>query len=64
VEEVYSSLEKIAKASGPGAVDAKTAVLSKLLAMATPVEAKAHHQDCNGEDEAGRGGHDYPRRLG
>jgi DNA ligase-1 len=40
VEEVYGSLEKIAKASGPGAVDAKTAVLSKLLAMATPVEAK------------------------
>jgi DNA ligase-1 len=40
VEEVYSSLEKIAKASGPGAVDVKTAVLSKLLAMATPVEAK------------------------
>jgi DNA ligase-1 len=40
VEEVYGSLEKIAKASGPGAVDVKTAVLSKLLAMATPVEAK------------------------
>jgi DNA ligase-1 len=40
VEEVYTSLEKIAKASGPGAVDVKTAVLSKLLAMATPVEAK------------------------
>jgi DNA ligase-1 len=40
VEEVYSSLEKIAKASGPGAVDVKTAVLYKLLAMATPVEAK------------------------
>ena len=40
VEEVYSSLEKIAKASGPGAVNVKTAVLSKLLAMATPVEAK------------------------
>ncbi len=40
VEEVYSSLERIAKASGPGAVDVKTAVLSKLLAMATPVEAK------------------------
>jgi DNA ligase-1 len=40
VEVVYSSLEKIAKASGPGAVDVKTAVLSKLLAMATPVEAK------------------------
>ena len=40
VEEVNSSLEKIAKASGPGAVDVKTAVLSKLLAMATPVEAK------------------------
>ena len=40
VEEVYSSLEKIAKASGPGAVDVKTAVLSKLLAVATPVEAK------------------------
>jgi len=40
VEEVYGSLEKIAKASGPGAVDVKTAVLSKLLAVATPVEAK------------------------
>lgn len=40
VEEVYSSLEKIAKASGPGAVDVKLAVLSKLLAMATPLEAK------------------------
>jgi DNA ligase-1 len=40
VEEVYGSLEKIAKASGPGALDVKTAVLSKLLAMATPVEAK------------------------
>jgi DNA ligase-1 len=40
VEEVYSSLEKTAKASGPGAVEVKTAVLSKLLAMATPVEAK------------------------
>jgi DNA ligase-1 len=40
VEEVYGSLEKIAKASGPGAVDVKTAVLSKLLAMATPIEAK------------------------
>ncbi|MEM4416389.1 MAG: ATP-dependent DNA ligase, partial [Candidatus Caldarchaeum sp.] len=40
VEDVYSSLEKIAKSTGPGAVDVKTAILSGLLSQATPLEAK------------------------
>ncbi|MDW7977459.1 MAG: ATP-dependent DNA ligase [Candidatus Caldarchaeum sp.] len=40
VEDVYSSLEKIAKASGPGAVEVKTAILSRLISQATPLEAK------------------------
>ncbi|MEM1946313.1 MAG: ATP-dependent DNA ligase [Candidatus Caldarchaeum sp.] len=40
VEDVYGSLEKIAKSTGPGAVDVKTAILSGLLSQATPLEAK------------------------
>ncbi|MEM4306612.1 MAG: ATP-dependent DNA ligase [Candidatus Caldarchaeum sp.] len=40
VKEVYSSLEKIAQASGPGAVEVKTAILSRLLSQASPLEAK------------------------
>ncbi len=40
VQEVYSSLEKIARSSGPGAVEVKTAILSRLLSQATPLEAK------------------------
>lgn len=40
VERVYDTLDKMAKASGSGAVDVKTALLAGLLADATPKEAK------------------------
>jgi len=40
VEDVYSSLEKIAKASGEGAMEARVQILSGLLASAQPKEAK------------------------
>ena len=40
VEKVYEVLEKIAKSSGSGAVDVKTAYLAGLLSNATPKEAK------------------------
>jgi DNA ligase-1 len=40
VEKVYETLDKMAKASGSGAVDLKTALLAGLLAAATPKEAK------------------------
>jgi DNA ligase-1 len=40
VEKVYETLDKMAKASGSGAVDLKTALLAGLLADATPREAK------------------------
>lgn len=40
VEDVYNAFEKIAKSTGPGAVDTKLSILSGLLAMASPVEAK------------------------
>ncbi|MCX8200609.1 MAG: ATP-dependent DNA ligase [Candidatus Caldarchaeum sp.] len=40
VEDVYNGLEKIAKSTGPGAVDAKLSILSGLLSQASPVEAK------------------------
>ncbi|NWG10811.1 ATP-dependent DNA ligase [Candidatus Bathyarchaeota archaeon] len=40
VERVYETLDKMAKASGSGAVDLKTALLAGLLADATPKEAK------------------------
>jgi len=40
VEKVYEVLEKIAKSSGSGAVDVKTAYLAGLLSDATPKEAK------------------------
>jgi len=40
VERVYETLDKMAKASGSGAVDVKTALLAGLLADATPKEAK------------------------
>jgi len=39
-EKVYETLDKMAKASGSGAVDLKTALLAGLLASATPLEAK------------------------
>jgi DNA ligase-1 len=40
VEKVYETLDKMAKASGSGTVDFKTASLAGLLADATPQEAK------------------------
>jgi DNA ligase-1 len=40
VEKVYETLDKMAKASGSGAVDLKTALLAGLLSSATPREAK------------------------
>ncbi len=40
VEDVYSALEKIAKASGEGAMEARVQILSGLLASAQPKEAK------------------------
>lgn len=40
VEQVYASLEKMAKISGSGAVDTKLALLSGLLTDASPQEAK------------------------
>ncbi|GBC69494.1 DNA ligase B [archaeon HR01] len=40
VEYVYSSLEQIAKASGPGAQETKLAILSRILSQTSPVEAK------------------------
>jgi DNA ligase-1 len=40
VERVYETLDKMAKASGSGAVDQKTALLAGLLSDATPKEAK------------------------
>jgi DNA ligase-1 len=40
VQKVYETLDKMAKASGSGAVDLKTALLAGLLANATPQEAK------------------------
>jgi len=40
VQRVYETLDKMAKASGSGTVDLKTALLAGLLADATPKEAK------------------------
>jgi DNA ligase-1 len=40
VQRVYETLDKMAKASGSGTVDLKTALLAGLLAGATPKEAK------------------------
>lgn len=40
VEDVYSALEKIAKASGEGAMETRVQILSGLLASAQPKEAK------------------------
>jgi DNA ligase-1 len=40
VQKVYETLDKMAKASGSGAVDLKMALLAGLLAGATPKEAK------------------------
>ena len=40
VQRVYETLDKMAKASGSGAVDTKTALLAGLLADANPKEAK------------------------
>ena len=40
VERVYETLDKMARASGSGAVDSKTALLAGLLADASPKEAK------------------------
>jgi DNA ligase-1 len=40
VQRVYETLDKMAKASGSGAVDTKTALLAGLLSDATPEEAK------------------------
>jgi len=40
VQRVYDTLDKMAKASGSGAVDLKTCLLAGLLADATPKEAK------------------------
>ncbi len=40
VQKVYETLDKMARASGSGAVDLKTALLAGLLADATPKDAK------------------------
>jgi len=40
VEDVYSALEKIARASGEGAMETKVQILSGLLASSQPKEAK------------------------
>ncbi|MGD0495765.1 MAG: ATP-dependent DNA ligase [Candidatus Bathyarchaeia archaeon] len=40
VQKVYETLDKMAKASGTGAVDTKMALLAGLLAAASPSEAK------------------------
>ncbi len=40
VEEVYDTLDKIAKVKGKGAVEAKVNLLTKLTAKATSIEAK------------------------
>jgi DNA ligase-1 len=40
VEKTYETIDKIAKASGSGAVDLKLSLLAGLLAAATPKEAK------------------------
>ncbi len=40
VQDVYDALDKLAKTSGTGSVDAKVRALSGLLADAAPVEAK------------------------
>lgn len=40
VEEVYDTLDKIAKTSGPGTIEIKMNLLSTLLQKASPVEAK------------------------
>ena len=40
VQKVYETFEKMAKASGEGAIDLKTSLLAGLLANATPKEAK------------------------
>jgi DNA ligase-1 len=40
VEKVYETLDKMAKATGSGAVDSKMALLAGLLAAASPSEAK------------------------
>lgn len=40
VENVYSSFDNIARASGPGSVESKVKLLSKLLDEATPTESK------------------------
>ena len=40
VEKVYETLDKMAKASGSGAVDSKIVLLAGLLTSATPKEAK------------------------
>lgn len=40
VEEVYSTLDRIARTSGPGSVDLKINMLADLIKRATPLEAK------------------------
>ena len=40
VQKVYETFDKMARASGPGAVDTKISLLAGLLADATPKEAK------------------------
>lgn len=40
VDRVYSTLDKIARTSGPGSTDTKISMLADLLKAATPLEAK------------------------
>jgi DNA ligase-1 len=49
VERLYETLDKMAKASGSGAVEAKIALLAGLLADATPQEAKYIMRTVTGE---------------
>jgi DNA ligase-1 len=49
VERVYETLDKIAKTSGPGSIDAKLKYISSLLNDATPKEAKYIIRTITGE---------------
>jgi len=49
VEKVYDTLDKIAKATGPGSIDTKINQLAGLLTNATPKEAKYLTRTATGE---------------
>jgi DNA ligase-1 len=49
VQRVYETFDKMARASGPGAIDTKVTLLAGLLADATPKEAKYIMRTVTGE---------------